>query len=184
MINGKIVFCEIGVGPLGMAFSALHWHRQDMEFMMFEPHPIFYKELAEAARGRSNVEIHNVAIGDEDGTMELFDEGTSSALTNMASPVEQHFHKPAEGKNKFKVGVKRLLNYDYGQIDMLRIDTEGAEWFALKHMISRPRHITIETHNDIATYINPHLYEIWHWAKENKYSLTGIHEGDFIYELK
>lgn len=184
MINGKIVMCEIGVGPLGMSFSALHWNRPDMEFMLFEPHPVFYKELVKAADGRKNVTIHNVAIGDEDGKMELFDEGTSSALTSVASPVAQHFNKTPESRSKFVVDVKRLINFDYGRIDILRIDTEGAEWFALKHMISRPRHITIETHNDIATYINPHIYEIWHWAKDNKYSLSAIHQGDFIYELK
>ena len=184
MINGKTVFCEIGVGPLSMAFSALHWNNPNMEFMMFEPHPVFYKELAEAAKGRSNVTVHNVAIGDEDGKLELYDEGTSSALTTLDSPVAQHFHKSSEGRNKFTVDVKRLLEFDYGQIDILRIDTEGAEWFALKHMVSRPKYITIETHNDLATYINPYIYEIFHWARDKKYVLTRIHEGDFFYELR
>jgi FkbM family methyltransferase len=184
MINGKTVFCEIGVGPLAMAFSALLWDKPNIEVLMFEPHPIFYKELAEAAKNRPNVTVHNVAIGDDDGTMELFDEGTSSALADIASPVAQHFKKSPDKKKKFTVDVKRLINYDFGQIDILRLDSEGSEWFALKHMISRPRDIVVETHNDIATYINPHLYEIHEWAKANHYALVSIKAGDFIYKHK
>lgn len=182
MINGKIVFCEIGVGPLGMSFSALHWNNPNMEFMMFEPHPVFYKELAEAAKGHPNVQVYNVAIGDEEGKLELYDEGTSSALSTISSPASQHFKKSVANKNKFTVDVTRFMNYDYGQIDLLRLDTEGAEWFALKHMVSRPKEIVVETHNDLATYINPYLFEICAWAKKEGYHLAAIHEGDFVYK--
>jgi FkbM family methyltransferase len=180
MKDGKTVICEVGVGPLGMAYSALVWSNPNVHVLAFEPHPTYYAEVLAAAAGRSNVELHNVAIGDESGTLELYDEGTSSALAGVGSPSLQHHGvKP---RTAHKVEVRRISDYDQGQIDILRIDTEGAEWFCLKHLVSRPEQIVVEIYNDLATYINPHLWEIAQWAVQNGYKLTDINDGDFIYE--
>lgn len=183
MINGKICIAEVGVGPLPMAYGALIWDRPDIHMLMFEPNPIYYKEVLAAANNRTNVELYNVAIGDETGRLKLYDEGTSSSLEGVASPFAQHHKKDPNTKPFFEVDVRRLSDYDKGQIDILRVDTEGAEWFCIKHMVSRPKQIVVEIYNDLGTYINPYLYEIEEWAKINKYTKVSIHDSDFTYTL-
>lgn len=165
-----------------MCYGALMWSNPNMEVMLFEPLPEYFAQIKAAAAGRPNVQLFNVAIGDETGEMSFIDEGTSSSLVGVASPVAQHFHRPDSEKKVVKVQVRKMSDYDHGQIDLLRVDTEGAEWFCIKHLVSRPRQIVVEIYNDIATYINPYLFEISQWAKTNGYRLTSVGDGDFIYE--
>lgn len=182
MRDGKIVLAEVGVGPLGMAYGALFWNRPDVHCLMFEPNPVFYAEVKAAAGTRENVELYNVAIGDKTGVMELSDEGTSSALIGVASPSVQH--RGDIKRNTFKVDVRRISDFDKGDIDHLRVDTEGAEWLCIKHLVSRPKEIVVEIYNDLATYINPHLYEIEEWAAANGYQRAAVQDSDFIYVRK
>ncbi len=179
MNNGKAVIAEVGVGPVSMAYGKLIWDQPDTELLMFEPHPIYYKDIVKEAAGRPNVKIHNVAIGDENGTAEFYEDMTSSFLAGIDSPSVQA--NVISTKTKISVQVRKISDFDFGQIDYLRLDTEGAEWFTLKHLISRPRQIVVEMYNDLATYINPYLHEIEDWAKNNNYVRTAINSSDFIY---
>ena len=181
MINGKTVLCEVGCGSLSMTFSALVWDRPDIEILAFEPNPEFYAEIAEAAKGRLNVALHNMAIGDENGEMDFLVDGTSSTLVGTASPIAQH-HGKQEGQ-VVKVQVRKISEFDHGQIDLLRLDTEGSEWFCLKHLVSRPKQIVVEMYNDLATYINPRLFEIERWCKDRGYKKMQVRDSDFIYQL-
>lgn len=180
MRDGKLVLVEVGVGPLPMAFIATCWDRPDLHLIAFEPNPTYYQEVKAAAGARPNVELYNVAIGDENGRLKLYDEGTSSSLEGVASPFAQH-HGPDRGAATVEVDVRRISEYDRGDWDILRIDVEGAEWFCLKHLVSRPKQIVVEIYNDLATYINPHLYEISAWAEANGYVRHSVHDSDFIY---
>ncbi len=180
MRNGRLVIAEVGVGPLGMSYGALMWNRPDVHMVMFEPHPVYYAENLKAANGRPNVELYNVAIGDTDGRLKLFDEGTSSSLEGVASPFAQH-HGADRIKTGIEVDVRRFSQFDKGDIDILRVDTEGNEWACLKHMISRPKQIVVEIYNDLGTYINPHLFEIAEWAKREGYTRASVQDSDFVY---
>jgi len=176
MNNNKTVLAEIGVGPLSMAYGRLFWDNPDVEILMFEPHPLYYSDLMKDCKGRPNVKIFNVAIGDREGEMNFYDNGTSSSLIDSISPSNQANSKV------INVQVKKISIFDTGQIDFLRIDTEGYEWFAIKHLVSRPKQIVVEIYNDLATYINPYLHEIEQWMAQNGYSRKAMVEGDFIYE--
>jgi len=181
MRNGKTVLVEVGTGPLSMCFLHLLWDRSDIELYGFEPHPGYFAEVRAAAGDRTNVHLFNVAIGDEPGKLKLYDEGTSSSLAGVSSPFAQHRKEDPEAKPYHMVDVKRVSDFDTGDWDILRVDTEGAEWFCLKHLVSRPREIVVEIYNDLATYINPHLWEIQDWARREGYRLTSIQDSDFIY---
>ncbi len=181
MRDGKMVIAEVGVGPLPMSYGALVWHNPNVHMLMFEPRPDYYAENLKAANGRPNVELHNVAIGDEDGRLKLYDEGTSSSLEGVASPFAQHHKADPNAKPYFEVDVRRISHYDKGDIDILRVDTEGHEWACIKHMISRPQQIVVETYNDLGTYINPYLYEIVEWCEKNGYRRDAVQDSDFIY---
>ncbi len=180
MRDGKIVLAEVGVGPLSMAYGRLFYDRPDMHVLMFECHPEYCKALRADIGGRLNVELFEVAIGDEPGKATFYDEGTSSSLAGVASPSEQH--KGAHERKSYEVEVRRFSDFDKGDIDHLRIDTEGAEWFCLKHLVSRPQQIVVEIYNDLATYINPYLYEINEWAAANGYQRVAVQDSDFIYQ--
>ncbi len=162
-----------------MCYSRLFYDRQDAHFLLFEPHPVYCADLRADIAGRPNVELFEVAIGDEPGTMEFCDEGTSSSLVGVASPSAQH--KGSHETKRYTVRVDRMSAFDKGDIDHLRLDTEGAEWLCLKHLVSRPEQIVVEMYNDLATYINPHLYEITRWAMSNGYTRVAVKDSDFIY---
>jgi len=181
MRNGKIVIAEVGVGPLPMSYGALMWSRPDIHMIMFEPRPDYYLENLKAANGRPNVELYNVAIGDDDGRLKLYDEGTSSSLEGVASPFAQHHKADPNTKPYFEVDVRRISHFDKGDIDILRVDTEGHEFACLKYLVSRPQQIVVEIYNDLATYINPHLYEINEWAAANGYKRQLVHDSDFTF---
>lgn len=181
MRNGKLVICEVGVGPLPMAFIATVWDRPDIHLVAFEPHPGYYKQVNDAANGRPNVEFYNVAIGDENSKLKLYDEGTSSSLAGVESPFAQHHKADPNAKPFFEVDVRRISEFDKGDIDILRVDTEGNEWACLKHLVSRPKQIVVEIYNDLATYINPHLFEIEEWTRANGYKRVAVQDSDFIY---
>lgn len=176
-----MVIAEVGVGPLPMCWSALFWERQDIHFMLFEPNKRYFDEVKAAAGARTNVEMYNVAIGEENTVMKLYDEGTSAALEGVSSPFAQHHKVDPATKPYHMVDVRRISEFDHGQIDVLRVDVEGHEWACIKHMVSRPQQIVVETYNDLGTYINPHLYEICEWAKVNGYRRASVQDSDFTY---
>jgi hypothetical protein len=173
---------EVGVGHLGVSYGALLWDKPEWNIVMFEPHPRYYKEMMEAKKNRQNVTIHNVAIGDYNGEVEFFEKETSSFIKDIKSPICQTEDSSEKDLNSFKVQLKKISEFDNGDIDYLRIDTEGAEWFTLKHLKSRPETINIETHGDNAQYINPFLYEIEEWMEQNNYSRVSIDHCDSVYK--
>lgn len=177
--------CEIGVGHIGVCFSALHWNDTNLKFTLFEPNKKYYKEISVAATGKPNVTIHNVAICDFDGEIELCEKETSSYVEGVQSVMVQceknmygHNFIP---ENKYKVRASKLSNFDKGDIDLLLLDTEGGEWFALKNLISRPYKINIETHHSHAAYLNPYLYEIEEWMVINNYKKIRVTHSDSEY---
>ena len=89
MRDGKIVLCEVGCGPVNMTFGSTVWSKDDVHVMLFEPHPRYAADLRVAAAGRDNVELHEVAIGDEPGKLQLSDEGTSSSLAGRIAVTVQ-----------------------------------------------------------------------------------------------
>ncbi len=179
MRDGKIVLAEVGCGPLSMTFASIYWHDDNALFDLFEPHPVYAAAIREASKDRPNVKLHEVAIGDEAGKLNLYDEGTSSSLAGVASPSQQH--KGDHERKTYEVEVRRFSDFDKGDIDHLRLDTEGNEWACLKHLVSRPEQIVVEMYNDLASYINPHFYDICQWAEQNGYKLGTIHDSDFIF---
>ena len=173
---------EIGVGHLGVAYGALLWDNPEWEVVMFEPHPVYYKDILNAIIDKKNATVHNVAIGDFNGEVEFFEKETSSFIKDINSPILQTGHSTEQSLNSFAVQVKKISEFDNGDIDYLRVDTEGAEYFVLKYLKSRPEIINIETHGDNAQFINPYLYEIEEWMEKNNYSKTSIDNCDSIYK--
>lgn len=179
MRNDKIVVAEVGVGPPHMCRGLLMCDQPNVHVLLFEANKGYAEQLRSAISGKTNIELFEAAIGDEPGEMEFVSDETSSALVGTASPTFQH--RGSVRGDIYKVKVARFSEFDKGDIDVLYVDIEGSEWFCLKHMVSRPRQIVVEIYNDLASYINPYLYEICQWAEKNGYKRTAVHEGDFIF---
>ena len=67
-----------------------------------------------------------------------------------------------------KIPAIPLSELDPGDIDVLVLDLEGAEWWALSTMISRPEIILIELYEN-----NQYIEEIRQWFFDNDYEIAG-----------
>jgi len=87
-----------------------------------------------------------------------------------------------EKTEKFSVKAILFSEIDKGSFDLISIDIEGAEWFVIKHLVSRPNVISVETHGKY--YTNPYLYEIKSWMKTNNYEEWYKDESDTVFVKK
>ncbi|MGA0559506.1 FkbM family methyltransferase [Larkinella sp. VNQ87] len=127
-----------------------------------------------------NVTIYPVATWDYHGKLKLSRAASSTFVTDLkASPaiINDNFKK--EQNSFFEVECCKFSDIDDGTIDLLSIDIEGSEWYVLKHMISRPKVLSIETHGKL--YINPFMKEIEGWIQANNYTIWYKDKSDSIY---
>jgi FkbM family methyltransferase len=175
---------EIGVGNPNICRTG---HDLSNECWLFEANPHIYQQLVQAYGNRKNFHIHNIAIADYDGEIEFSCNGDSSYISDVRSPASFGSKEYLDTFEKIKVQCKRICNFEKEiKIDILLLDMEGAEYFVLKHLISRPKSIIIEMQSSNRAYINPYYNEILKWLNENKYELKGKNniEEDWIFEKK
>ena len=147
--------------------------------VLFEPHPFYFARLKLAFGENSNVTIHNVAIYKEEGTVKLFNRNASTFVEGVQSPAKVNDGYSENESDVFAVKADTFDKYDTGDIDLLAIDTEGCEWFAIQKMKSRPRLICVETHG--MRYTNPYLKEILLWMDRNGYKALETDASDTIF---
>lgn len=128
-----------------------------------------------------HVQIHNVAIYDHKGEIDFFEANASSFVGAVNSPAVINDKFDTKNNDKFKMTVPcdTIDKYDTGDIDVLAVDAEGCEWFALKYLKSRPILICLETHGN--NYVNPYMKEISDWMKANNYKAIHQNESDTLY---
>lgn len=161
---------EIGVGPpeLCRAHAFIPTH---LPIKLIEPFRPNYNRLVEAYGKYLNVDIFNIALGDEDKEVDFNMCGECSWVEGVESP-SVFFGKPA-GIHTEKVQCLKLSHFDHGQIDVALIDAEGSEWKILSQMVSRPRLIALEIRmeNLGRKYMTPDSDKIQKWLNDNKYHL-------------
>ena len=126
-----------------------------------------------------NVTIHNVAIFDKSGTINLFERNASTFVQGINSPAIVNDNYKENLNDATIVKCDTIDQYDNGEIDLLTADCEGCEIFALRTLKSRPYLICLETHGQ--NYKNPYLQEIEDWMKENNYTLAHQDNSDSLY---
>ena len=146
---------------------------------MVEPQAACVESLKHAYEDKGNVELHAVAVGYKLGQTYLYvpeydeenpDAGASAYIDRDGSPHQTRTGDNVEDGHSERVEVITFDMIDDGTIDALHIDTEGHEWAVIKHMISRPKVISIEMYGPQG-YVNPHKQEIEDWLKDNQYKL-------------
>jgi len=157
---------------------------------LFEPNPECVSKLRAAFREAKNVEINEVAIGEEYGQAILQvpvarrncpNAGSSAFLQGVRSPY--HAREAAGRKEEMddiRVEIAPLSEFDDGGIEVLAVDTEGGEWGVLLGMVSRPKVIGLEMRGKFG-YENPFTSSIEQWMADNGYVEYFRGETDNIY---
>lgn len=147
---------------------------------LVEPDPASIERIRTRFGDYSNVTLHPVAAYDFEGTLELSQREASTFVSELdASPSIVNDGYVVNESDQFTVNCTRFDTIDDGSIDLISIDTEGSEWFVIKHMSSRPDVISVETHG--AAYVNPHLADIESWMDRNGYSVFFKDKSDSVY---
>jgi len=149
-------------------------------------------QLQTTYKGFPNIEINEVAIGDSYGQATLCvpkhwrknpEAGASAFMEEAVSPFQarKNAGRPVEELEYLHVEIYPISDYDDGTIQGLTIDTEGFEWFVLKHLVSRPEVIAVELRGP-CDYENPYLAEIEQWMADEGYVMH--QEEEVKYESK
>lgn len=158
------------------------WHNflsEDCRLDIVEPVPRNLAAIREIYKDYPNVFVHSYAVWKESGPLKMYDLERVSYVDGVASPAIGTYdgmaapnvvartlsYKPKE-ENLVEVEAVTFDQLDDGSIDMLDLDMEGSEWYALEKMVSRPKIIVVETG---VRRNHPFMKEIDGWAEENGY---------------
>jgi len=181
IIKDAKVFCEVGVYKYSEGYCRLEQQvNEGKEVILVEASPICVEDIEKCIKGKENVTLHPVAVGDEYGDTILVHEGASAftkEIEDKCPCVVRNYWRP--GMPEYKVRKVRFSSLDNGRIDALVVDVEGMEYFVLKHLRSRPELIILETHYE--EYTNPYLKEIQTWCQQNGYEEIAKDESDTAY---
>jgi 2-O-methyltransferase len=104
----------------------------------FEPVPNLYNALCERTRYLKNVKTYNLALGNENGNLEMhISGGGSTASSSILKPAGHLEDFPSVTfENKINVPVMRLSDWasaeNVSTIDLLWLDMQGFEVYALQ----------------------------------------------------
>ncbi len=164
---------EVGAGPWHTIRSRPLWDRAQWRFTLIEANPLIYANLALRARVYPNVTVLNVACAETEGFTTLVALGDRSFLSGVHSPMQALYHGRAqEIWGQFTVPVYGIpfVRLDAGDIDILYLSVEGAEWPILQQMVSRPAILAFPNYTDNDyDYVMPNAVEVLEWLESNHY---------------
>ncbi|MCX6257286.1 MAG: FkbM family methyltransferase [Bacteroidia bacterium] len=174
--------CEVGV-YLPEESNLLGFIKDDIDTTLVEADPEYIKKIRNYFSDRKNVKIIEAAIFDYHGKIELCRRESSTFISQLeASPAMINDNYQINDPDKFMADSLLFDEIDEGKFDLISIDIEGAEWYVIKHMISRPEILSVETHGKY--YTNPNIKEIMSWTKSNGYISWYKDESDTVFIKK
>lgn len=131
-LQPEMVFVDIGanVGEFTLAAAKLLPHGR---VLSFEPHPNIYSYLGRSVElnNFSNVKLYNLALGKEDGALELYgpsDEHNEGMYSLIKGAVRSEVVTTVPIQTLDQVVERESLD----RLDFIKIDVEGAELFVLQ----------------------------------------------------
>lgn len=157
--------CEVGVNDPDKCSFAWCSDVPEINVTLVEPLPWCAEHLRQAFPKATVIEA---ACGLESGRTILFDRGEGSWIEQVPEGTAPDEHKNHSGINRTdfdkrylrEIEVIRFADIDQGNIDVLCVDVEGAEWFVIGQMKSRPKLVRAETHFSHSGYQNPNINKI------------------------
>lgn len=120
-------FLDIGANYGTIGLSAAVTVRKNGTVHLFEPQPVLCSVISQALRAKNigNVEIHQIALFDEDGEMELARPKNHSGMASLVAELVP------DDWIQFKVVTRRTVDYVAPLVKQnrfgVKIDVEGAE---------------------------------------------------------
>ncbi len=171
--------CEVGVYKPQQS-NILDFILDGIKATLVEADPECIKSILDYFKEKENIIVIEAAVCDFDGEVELCKSEASTFLSELkASPALINDNYVIKNENKFIAKAVRFSKIDKGEFDLISMDVEGAEWFVLKNMISRPAILSIETHGKY--YTNPFINEINNWMEANNYDVWFKDKSDTIF---
>jgi len=159
--------CEVGV-YLPETSNVIDFIKDNVKTTLVEADPVIIEKIKNYFADRKNIELVPVAVWDTNGTLQFSKAQSSTFATEIGnSPAVVNDKFKVEEHETFEVPCKVFSEIDAGDIDLLSVDTEGCEWYVIKHLKSKPKVISIETHGKF--YVNPFIKEIEAWTNTNGY---------------
>jgi FkbM family methyltransferase len=158
------------------------WIETGCRATLVEPDPEAVARLRRSFGHRPAVTIVEAAVAPSAGTVRLLRRGPSTFLADqkIAPAIVNDGYRPTE-RDLITVRAVRTDEVDDGSVDLLVADVEGAEWYVLDHLVSRPVVISVETHG--GRYRNPFLADILHWMSEEGYVPWYLDRSDTVFVL-
>jgi FkbM family methyltransferase len=173
--------CEVGV-YLPETSNIKDFIKSNIRATLVEADSTLVEPIKEYFKGYA-IDIHNVAIWDDNGTVQLSKAKASTFISKLkSSPALKNDNYQIDTTNVFEIQSKKFSEIDDGTIDLLSIDIEGSEWYVLKYLRSSPKIISVETHGKY--YTNPFIYEIREWFAQNNYQIWYKDDSDSVYVRK
>lgn len=147
------------------------------KIISIEPDPNNFKTLKHNCELNHfiNTELHNIALSDKQGIEKLFFTEKHSGKSSLFESENQ--------KNSFDIvsnSLDNILNDRFLKIDLIKIDTEGAELSILKgaqKTLKITNKILIELHEEILLKNNQDPLEIKEILIENGFKITTFSEN-------
>ena len=147
-----ILDCGSNIGMAILFFKALY---PDAEITAFEPAPWACSTIEETVRanGLSDVTLHNAALAEAEGTLELFHDPRHPGSAVMSVYRERMPGDPV------RVRAVRLSRYVTKPVDFLKLDVEGSELPVLRDLassgaIGQIRQMVIEFHHHLSPTVD------------------------------
>jgi FkbM family methyltransferase len=170
--------CEVGV-YLPETCSVLPFIQAGKKASLVEANPIMVEKIQVAFKDYPNTKVFPYAVGDRPGRLVLYNRGASTFLENVESPALINDQYSKSDKDRFEVEARTFDQIDDGTINLICIDIEGAEWFVLNNLVSKPDLISVETHGKY--YLNPRLKDIRDWMKSRGYRVWYKDKSDTVF---
>ena len=115
----KILDCGSNIGEIYYAFIQ---KRLEVEYCAFEPDPSAYKCLAHNLNNQKNINIHPIALSNNESESELYIDGFggNSSLEYFGS------------NQKVRISTKKLDSFNLKKIKLFKVEAEGHEEEVLK----------------------------------------------------
>jgi FkbM family methyltransferase len=174
--------CEVGV-YLPETSNIVDFIFEGIKTTLVEPDSKHIEAINQYFKDQTNITLFPYAVYDYNGTVKLSKAAASTFISELkASPALVNDNYKISDENTFEVPCKIFSDIDGGDIDLLSVDIEGAEWYVLKNLVSRPKVLSIETHGKF--YENPFLNEIQNWIKTNQYIIWYKDKSDTVFIKK
>lgn len=171
--NPKIIDCGANIGMSILYFKFLY---PNCSIIAFEPNPMAFLLLKKniIQNNLIDVELKNVCLSDREESIEFF---TGENLLTASNLRERG------GESKLNIQAVRLSDYITDNIDLIKIDVEGAEFEILGDLISTKKinfseryiieyHHRMNSNKLLADFIKP--FEEWNFGYSLKTSFSEL----------